>query len=94
MSATTRNLRGTPGERRKMRQELERMVHQLEAESADRGENAGEGRIPAAFCTLTSAVYKWEQLHTILRRCSAVGEDQPFDSWKELDVGDPEERRL
>ena len=45
-----------------MRQELESMVHQLEAETADAGESAGGGRIPAGFCMLTCAVYKWKQL--------------------------------
>ena len=49
-----------------MRQELEAMVHQLEAETADNGENAGAGIIPCGFVTLTSAVYKWEQLHATM----------------------------
>ena len=50
-----------------MRQELEAMVHQIEADTADLGENAGGGRIPAGFCTLTCPVYKWHQLYdTIL----------------------------
>jgi hypothetical protein len=38
------------------------MVHQVEAETADAGENGGAGRIPAGFCTLTCAVYKWRHL--------------------------------
>ena len=51
-----------------MRQELESMVHQLEAETADANENAGAGRIPAGFCTLTCSVYKWHQLYeTVLK---------------------------
>ncbi len=51
-----------------MRQELEAMVHQIEAETADNGEQAGTGRIPAGFATFTCAIYKWEQLHsTILK---------------------------
>ena len=68
MSSATSKLPGSVGERRKMRQELESMVHQIETETADNGENAGAGRIPAGFCTLTCAIYKWEQLHsTILK---------------------------
>ena len=37
---------GPIGERRQMRQELEAMVHQVEAETADLGMNGGAGRIP------------------------------------------------
>ena len=55
---STNQLPGSIGERRKMRQELQAMVHQLEAETADQGENAGAGRIPAGVCTLTCPVYK------------------------------------
>ncbi len=64
MSSATNKLPGSVGERRKMRQELEAMVHQIETETADNGENGGAGRIPAGFSTMTCAVYKWEQLHT------------------------------
>jgi len=68
MSTATSRLPGSVGERRKMRQELEAMVHQVEAETADAGENAGAGRIPAGFCTLTCPVYKWRQLFdTVLK---------------------------
>ena len=35
-----------------MRQELEAMVHQVEAETADLGMNGGAGRIPYGLCTL------------------------------------------
>ena len=41
MSSATSKLPGSVGERRKMRQELEAMVHQIETVSADNGENAG-----------------------------------------------------
>ena len=61
MSTATSDLPGSVGERRRMRQELEAMVHQIEAETADAGENGGAGRIPAGFCTLTCPVYKWHQ---------------------------------
>ena len=61
MSTATTQLPGSIGERRNMRQQLEAMVHQIEAETADLGENAGAGRIPAGFCTLTCPVYKWRQ---------------------------------
>ena len=63
MSSATSGMPGSVGERRHMRQELEAMVHQLEAETADLGMNGGAGRIPSGFCTLTCAVYKWTQLH-------------------------------
>ena len=50
------------------------MVHQIEAETADAGENAGAGRILAGFCTLTCPVYKWRQL---------------FDTVKDYQTSDP-----
>jgi len=53
MSTVTSGLPGSVGERRKMRHELESMVQQIEAETADNDENAGAGRVPAGFCTLT-----------------------------------------
>ena len=71
-----------------MRQELESMVHQIEAETADNGENGGAGRVPAGFCTLTCPVYKWHQLHeTILKSYpSGAAEDpnarQYYEQWK------------
>ena len=46
MSTVTNLIPGSIGERRKMRQELEAMVHQVEAETADLGANGGAGRIP------------------------------------------------
>jgi hypothetical protein len=49
MSTATSRIPGSVGERRKMRQELEAMVHQIEAETADAGENAGAGRTPGGF---------------------------------------------
>ena len=68
MSTATNQLPGSVGERRKMRQHLEAMVHQIEAETADLGLNGGAGIIPAGFCTLTCPVYKWSQLHhTVLK---------------------------
>ena len=51
MSTATNQLPGSIGERRLMRQEIEAMVYQIESETADIGENAGAGRIPAGFCT-------------------------------------------
>ena len=54
MSTATNLIPGSIGERRKMRQELEAMVHQIEAETADTGMNGGTRRIPFfGFCTLT-----------------------------------------
>ena len=49
-----------------MRQRLDAMVNQIEAETADQKENAAQGRIPAGFCTLTCPVYKWDTF-----RCGA-----------------------
>ena len=63
MSSATNTIPGSIGERRKMRQELEAMVHQVEAETADLGMNGGAGRIPSGFCTLTCAVYKLSLIH-------------------------------
>ena len=74
MSTATNRLPGSVGERRKMRQELEAMVHQLEAETADAGENAGRGRIPGGFCTLTCPVYKWRQLFDTVRKSYPHGD--------------------
>ena len=59
MSTSTSRLPGSVGERRQMRQLLEGMVNQIEAETADLGENGGEGRIPRAIriirCEMSSA---------------------------------------
>ena len=68
MSSVTNIIPGSIGEHRKMRQELEATVQQIEAETGDVGMNGGAARIPAGFCTLTCAVYKWVQLHeTVLK---------------------------
>ena len=54
------------------------MMHQVEADTADLGVNGGAGRIPAGFCTLTCAVYKWAQLHeTVLRSYPSGPRDNP-----------------
>ena len=66
MSSATSKLPDSLGERCKMRQELESMVHQVETETSDIGENAGAGRISAGFCTLACAIYQWEQLHATM----------------------------
>ena len=93
MSSATSKLPGSVGERRKMRQELESMVHQLETESADNGENAGAGRIPAGFCTLTCAIYKWEQLHsTILKSypsgsANEIHAREHYQQWRAMPHG-------
>ena len=93
MSSATNQLPGSIGERRKMRQELEAMVHQIEAETADVGENAGAGRVPAGFCTLTCPVYKWQQLHeTILKSYPSGNKNDPkfreyYEQWKLEDPG-------
>ena len=76
-----------------MRQELEAMVHQIEAETADAGENGGAGRVPAGFCTLTCPVYKWQQLHDVLLRSYPSGDAadpktrQYQERWKSASPG-------
>ena len=93
MSSVSNAIPGSVGERRKMRQELEAMVHQVEAETADLGMNGGAGRIPSGFCTLTCAVYKWAQLHeTVLRSYPSGPSDNPtyreyYTQWKALPPG-------
>ena len=66
MMVVTSDLPGTVGERMSMRADLERMVDQIEAETAAMGENGGQGRLPAYFATFTCAVYKWHQLHEMI----------------------------
>ena len=78
MSSATNLILGSIGERRKMRQELEAMVHQVEAETADLGMNGGSGRIPSGFCTRTRPVYKLAQLHeTLLKSYPSGPSDDP-----------------
>ena len=100
MSSATSKLPGSVGERRKMRQELEAMVHQIETETADNGENAGAGRIPAGFSTMTCAVYKWEQLHTTILKSYPPGSASDtandahtreyYEQWRYLPEGSDE----
>jgi hypothetical protein len=96
MSSATSKLPGSVGERRKMRQELEAMVHQIETETADNGENGGAGRIPAGFSTLTCAVYKWEQLHTTILKSYPPGSASDpqareyYEQWRDLPDGSSE----
>ncbi len=93
MSTVTNLIPGSIGERRKMRQDLEAMVHQIEAESADFGMNGGAGRIPSGFCTLTCPVYKWAQLHeTVLKAYPSGDSANPackeyYTQWKTLSPG-------
>ena len=63
------------------------MVHQLETETADAGENAGAGRIPAGFCTLTCPVYKWAQLHETILKAYPVDARHEYEQWKLLPPG-------
>ena len=90
MSTSTSRLPGSVGERRQMRQNLEGMVNQIEAETADLGENGGAGRIPAGFCTLTCPVYKWEQLFEVVLRSYPSGSKgdsncrEYYEQWKSM----------
>ena len=81
MATVARAIPGSVGERRHMRQLLEAMVDQIEAETADRGENGGRGRMPAGFCALTSAIYKWPQLFNIILRSYSAEEREEFLSF-------------
>ena len=65
MSTATQNIPGGIGERRTMRQQLEAMVDQIETETVNDVTQPG-GRLPGAFATLTTAIYKWEELHTAI----------------------------
>ena len=93
MSTATNNVPGSVGERRKMRQELEAMVHQIEAETGDAGENGGAGRIPAGFCTLTCPACKWHQLYeTVLKSYPSGAPHDPkarqhYELWKSESPG-------
>ena len=65
------------------------MVHQMEAETADNGENAGAGSIPCVFVTMTSAVCRWGQLHTTMLK-SYPNSSQArlkFELWTQLPIG-------
>ena len=100
MSTVTNLIPGSIGERRKMRQELEAMVHQIEAETADTGMNGGAGRIPSGFCTLTCSVYKWAQLHATLLKAYPSGDaDDPacrehYTQWESLPPGSAREAAM
>ena len=93
MSTSTGRLPGSVGERRKMRQQLEGMVNQIEAETADQKEKGRQGRIPGGFCTLTCPVYKWEQLFDmVLKSYPSGSSDDPnscefYCKWKALPLG-------
>ena len=65
-----------------MRQELETMVEQKEAESAEAGENAGRGRTPALFMTCTTAPYKWQQLHNKILQSLPPMHRQQYTAWQ------------
>ena len=76
------------------------MVHQIETETADNGEHAGAGRIPAGFSTMTCAVYKWEQLHTTILKSYPPGSASDtasdthtreyYEQWRSLPEGSSE----
>jgi hypothetical protein len=76
------------------------MVHQVEAETSDLGMNGGAGRIPAGFCTLTCAVYKWAQLHeTVLKAYPSGSSDDPtyreyYTQWQALPPGSAREAAM
>ena len=90
MSTSTSRLPGSVGERRNMRQKLDGMVNQIEAETADQKENGGQGRIPGVFCTLTCPVYKWQQLFDVVLQSYPSGSPEDpnavehYTTWKTM----------
>ena len=90
MVVVTQDIPGTLGERMGMRADLERMVDQIEAETAAAGINNGKGRLPSFFLTFTCAVYKWHQLHEMLERLMTPEQLQGRKPFSELSE---EERR-
>ena len=92
MSTVARSIPGSVGERKFMRQMLESMVDQIESETADRGEQGGRGRLPAGFCTLTCAVYKWSQLFELILRSFPMSERAEYLAWQKLEKGPEQEQ--
>jgi hypothetical protein len=90
MATAASNIPGTMGERRAMRQKLESLVDQKEAETVEEYETLGRGRLPAAFSTLTCAVYKWSQLHDVLLRSYPTAERLRFQEWRQEHRNDDE----
>ena len=90
MSRSTSPMAGSVGERRNMRQKLDSMVNQIEAETADQKENGGQGRIPGGFCTLTCPVYKWQQLFDVVLQSYPSGSPEDpnalehYTTWKSM----------
>jgi len=90
MTTATANIPGSLGEKRYMRQCLEALVDQKEQETADLNENAGRGRLPAGFCTLTCAVYRWSALHDVILKAYSPEERQEYLKWRYVE--DEEEK--
>ena len=85
MSTVTATMPGSVGEKAKNRQELETMVEQKEAETAEAGENGGLGRTPALFTTCTTAPYKWEQLHAKILQSLLPIHREKYERWKDIE---------
>ena len=100
MSTATNLVPVSVGKRRKMRQALEAMVHQVEAETADPGMNGGAGRIPSCFCVLVCDVYTWVQQHdTVLKSHPSGDSADPayrdhYARWRELSPGPARETAM
>ena len=92
MTTATANIPGSLGEKRYMRQCLEAMVDQKEQETADIGENMGRGRLPAGFCTLTCAVYRWSCLHDVILQSYDQKDREQWLTWKTIE--DESEREI
>ena len=85
MITSTANIPGSLGEKRSMRQRLESFVDQKEQETADVNENMGRGRLPAGFCTLTCAIYRWSSLHDIILQSYPQEERAEYLAWKQIE---------
>jgi hypothetical protein len=84
MTTSTANIPGSLGQKRFMRQCLESLVDQKEQETADVNENLGRGRLPAGFCTLTCAIYRWSSLHDLILRSYPIEERSEYLKWKDV----------
>lgn len=57
------SLPGTLGQKMMERGQLQALIDQLEWETSRRGDNNGQGRLPAAMITFTAAIYHWVTLN-------------------------------
>ena len=92
MTTASGQLPGTFGEVRQMRQRLEALVEQKEAETMEFQGSARHGRIPSGFTTFSVAVYKWAQLHELLLRSYDAEQRKALTAWQALPRGEEREK--